>query len=267
MKGSGYLSKMEVIPESPVGYFLHLDQRYFLNDFIGKQLSLTWNGGIQCVGCGRQIPKTFGEGFCYPCFQSSPHASPCIIRPELCRAHFGEGRDSEWEERNHNQPHAVYLTAGDAVKVGVTRKTNLETRWIDQGATRAIVLAETTNRYEAGLLEVALKDFFSDKTNWQKMLRNEKDESIDLVDEKWRVHEEMPSDLACFFSQNDDITTFEFPVLSYPSKVSSISLEKVRHHEGTLIGIKGQYLLFSDGSVLNVRRHTGFHVELKVLNF
>ena len=257
---------MEVLQDSPVHYFLNLDQRYFLNDFIGKQVAISWTGNIQCAGCGKQIPKTFGEGFCYPCFQSSPQASPCIIRPELCRAHLGEGRNPEWEERNHNQSHVVYLTAGDAVKVGVTRKSNIETRWIDQGATRAIVLAETNNRYEAGLLEVALKDFFTDKTNWQKMLRNERDESIDLVDEKWRVHEEMPSDLACFFSENDDITSLDFPVLAYPSKVSSISLEKVSRHEGLLTGIKGQYLLFSDGSVLNVRRHTGFQVVFELLN-
>jgi hypothetical protein len=262
MRAKGHLSKMEVESDNPVNYFLQLDQRVPLNDFMGKHLVFHWDGGIQCSGCGKSIPKTFGEGFCYPCFISSPQASPCIIRPELCRAHLGEGRDPAWEERNHNQPHVVYLTAGDTVKVGVTRASNLITRWIDQGASRTIVLAETSNRYEAGLLEVALKDFFTDKTSWQKMLRNARDESIDLVEEKWRVYDAMPSDLSCFFSENDTVNTFTYPVVSYPQKVTSVNLEKVKSHEGLLQGVRGQYLLFSDGSVLNIRRHTGFHVTL-----
>ncbi len=81
---------------------------------------------------------------------------------------MGEGRDVEWEEKHHNQPHIVYLAASDVVKVGVTRETQVPTRWIDQGANEAIKLAETPNRYLAGVLEVALKSEFTDKTNWRK---------------------------------------------------------------------------------------------------
>jgi hypothetical protein len=32
--------------------------------------------------------------------------------------------------------------------------------------------------------------------------------------------------------------------------------------EGRLIGIKGQYLMWEDGRVLNVRNHSGYHVTL-----
>jgi hypothetical protein len=158
----------------------------------------------------------------------------------------------------------VYLAASDIVKVGVTRITQVPTRWIDQGASSAIRLAETPNRYEAGVLEVALKDFFSDKTNWQRMLKNEIDHSIDLVEEKWNLHDQLPSDLTRFFSENDEVITLNYPVDEYPVKVSSQSFDKTPIVQGKLVGIKGQYLIFEGGHVINIRKHTGYTVELKV---
>jgi hypothetical protein len=200
---------------------------------------------------------------CFNCFQSAPEASECILRPELCRAHLGEGRDVAWEEAHHNQPHIVYLASSDTVKVGVTRATQIPFRWIDQGAFSAIRLAETPNRYEAGKLEVALKSFFTDKTNWQRMLKNEIDDSIDLEEEKWSLHDQLPSDLTEFFSENDEIIQMHYPVIQYPEKVKSLSLDKTPVIEGKLTGIKGQYLLFEDGSVINIRKHSGYEIELK----
>jgi hypothetical protein len=179
---------------------------------------------------------------------------------------LGEGRDPEWEERNHNTPHIVYLAATDSVKVGVTRITQIPTRWIDQGASSAIRLAETPNRYEAGRLEVALKDFFADKTNWQRMLKNEIDESIDLVDEKWSLHDQLPADLTQFFTENDEVIALNYPVLEFPEKVKSLSFDKTAQISGKLMGVKGQYLLFEGGEVLNIRKHTGYYVTLDVLN-
>lgn len=169
----------------------------------------------------------------------------------------------EWEEKNHNQPHIVYLAASDKVKVGVTRNTQIPTRWIDQGASSAIRLAKTPNRYEAGILEVALKDFFSDKTNWQRMLKNEIDTSIDLVEEKWNLHDQLPEDLTKFFSEDDEIVTITYPVKEFPTKVVSLSFDKTPIIEGKLVGIKGQYLIFEGGAVLNIRKHTGYHIEIK----
>ena len=140
----------------------------------------------------------------------------------------------------------------------------MPTRWIDQGAAQAIVLAETPNRYEAGMLEVALKDFFTDKTNWQRMLKNESDDSIDLVDEKWRLHDELPSDLKTFFSEDDTLVSLNYPVAHYPEKVKSIGFDKAPSYAAVLEGIRGQYLIFEGGTVMNMRKHTGYVIQLTV---
>ncbi len=259
MKG---ISKMIVSLDSIIQYDLELDKTIRMNDWIGKHITLSWNGNIFCPSCQTKTKKSFGEGFCYKCFISAPEATECNLRPELCRAHLGEGRDVEWEEKHHNQPHIVYLAASDKVKVGVTRITQVPTRWIDQGASSAIRIAETPNRYEAGILEVALKSFFSDKTNWQRMLKNELDESIDLVEEKWNLHDQLPADLTKYYSENDEIISLNYPVIEFPIKVSSMSFDKTPIIEGLLQGIKGQYLIFEGGKVLNIRKHTGYSIKM-----
>lgn len=258
------IRKMSVSLDSVVHYQFEGETTISMNDLIGKHLRLEWGGVIFCQSCGKQTKNSFGEGFCYPCFQSAPEATECTIRPELCRAHLGEGRDVEWEERNHNQPHIVYLAASDKVKVGVTRITQVPTRWIDQGASSAIRLAETPNRYEAGILEVALKEYFTDKTNWQRMLKNELDESIDLVEEKWSLHDQLPADLTQYFSENDEVISIIYPVMEFPTKVTSLTFDKTPVIEGKLVGIKGQYLIFEGGKVLNIRKHTGYSVNLTI---
>jgi len=256
------LHKMRVALGEEVQYTLDWDNGILVNDWIGKKLQLKYAGKITCQKCGKRTKNSFGEGFCYPCFISAPEAAECIIRPELCRAHLGEGRDIEWEEKHHNQPHVVYLAASDRVKVGVTRSTNVPSRWIDQGAMEAIRIAETPNRYEAGRLEVELKAMFTDKTNWQRMLKNEFDDSIDLEEEKWSLHDQLPSDLTEFFCEDDEIIKIHYPVLEYPKAVKSLSFDKTPIIEGKLMGIKGQYLIFDQGRVLNVRKHTGYEIEL-----
>lgn len=259
----GQLFKMRVKQGTPIAYTLELGETHVdMNSLIGKEIQLHWTGKIQCISCGSNIKKSFNQGFCFSCFSNSPESAECIIRPELCRAHLGEGRDVEWEERNHNQPHVVYLAATDVVKVGVTRATQIPTRWIDQGAQAAIKLAETPNRYLAGILEVALKDHFSDKTNWRKMLKNECDDTIDLIDEKWKLEDLLPADLTVYFSEDDAVEEFDYPVLEYPTTLNSLSFDKQPLIQGTLKGIKGQYLFFDNGRVLNLRKHTGYLISL-----
>ena len=235
---------------------------FSISDFIGKKINIQFSGNINCTQCSKKIKKTYLNGLCFKCFQEAPQASPCVLRPELCKAHLGEGRDPKWEEENHNQPHVVYLAAGDVVKVGVTRATQIPTRWIDQGAVSVIKLAETPNRYLAGVIEVALKSEFTDKTNWRNMLKNIQDESLDLEEEKWRVEELLPSDLAEYVSDDDEILMIDYPVMHYPKKVTSISLDKQQHVEEVLIGVKGQYLIFEGDKVMNVRSHSGYEIEI-----
>ena len=261
MSASGNLRKMSVQLDEEIQYTLNLSENILMNDFIGNDIRLEWNGVINCSACKKVTKKSFGQGFCYPCFANAPESAECILRPELCRAHLGEGRDPEWEEKHHNKPHIVYLAASSAVKVGITRGDQIPTRWIDQGATSAIRLAETPNRYEAGRVEVALKEFFTDKTNWRKMLKNEIDEEIDLEEEKWALEEHLPADIIELFSENDEIIELNYPVVEYPEKVKSLSFDKTNIIEGKLMGIKGQYLLFENGEVLNIRKHTSYHVK------
>lgn len=258
----GNLHKMKTTLDDTIQYHLSLSEEIYLNDFVGKEITLTWGGRINCKNCEKITKKSFGQGFCYSCFISSPQAAECIIRPELCRAHLGEGRDPEWEEKHHNQPHVVYLAASSAVKVGVTRAQQVPTRWIDQGASAAIRLAEVPNRYEAGRIEVSLKEFFTDKTSWQRMLKNEIDESIDLEEEKWSLEDQLPKDIIDYFSENDEIIELNYPVIEFPEKVKSVGFDKVPIIQGKLMGIKGQYLIFEGGLVLNIRKHTGYYVEI-----
>jgi hypothetical protein len=256
------LEKMHTKHEETVQYFLPTHQEVVcLNDFIGKEIELYWTGTITCRTCAKKTKKSFGEGFCFSCFSNSAEASPCILHPELCEAHLGKGRDIEYEIKNHLQPHYVYLAATDIVKVGVTRATQIPTRWIDQGANKAILLAEVPNRYLAGVIEVALKDFYADKTNWQNMLRDIQDDSIDLIEEKWQVCDELPADLSQYWLENDEILIFNYPVAAYPSKVQSMTFDKEATISGKLFGIRGQYLYLDEQKVINLRRHTGYEIE------
>jgi hypothetical protein len=234
-----------------------------MNQFIGQEISLQFENEINCVVTGKRIKKAYGDGMSYDAFMSSPMASPSIIRPELSRIHEGIAlRDKEWEEKHHLTPHLVYLSLTSEVKVGVTRETNIPYRWIDQGAVEAIILAEVPYRQLAGAIEVALKEYRSDKTNWRKMLKNEYDPT-DLLDHKDELIAYLDEDLQQFISDNDEITKIKYPVMSYPIKVTSMKLDKIPLIEKKLKGIKGQYLIFSDDTVFNMRSHSGYKVTLE----
>ena len=266
MEWQDNLSKMRTEYTSPVKYFLKLgEDEVLMNSLIDQKIRIQFTGTINCVACGRNIKKAFGQGFCYPCFMKSPLNSECIIRPELCMAHEGKGRDPKWEKEHHDQPHIVYIALTGAIKVGVTRTDQIPTRWIDQGAWKAIKFACTPFRQIAGLIESNLKNHLSDKTNWQKMLKNEMDHSADLVTEKIRISELMPPEFKEYFLPDDnEILTFEYPVLGYPEKIKSINLDKEPSFQGRLIGIRGQYLIMSDNRVINLRKYSGYQIRLSV---
>ncbi len=263
MKYEGNLRKMrtQLIAGQEVRYFMpSIDGEWEVNDFIGKRIGFAFEGRINCVDCGRLTNKAFGQGFCYPCFKNSPMNAECIIRPELCEAHLGKGRDPEWEKKHHLQPHVVYLALSSSVKVGVTRCDQVPTRWVDQGAAGAIILAETNNRREAGEIEVALKQHISDKTNWQRMLKNQIVDA-DLNAVKLEMKELIPPSHQDFYAEKSELISLQYPVESYPLKVKSMKMDKVPSFEGILKGIKGQYLLFDGGIVMNIRNHSGYYVE------
>jgi hypothetical protein len=233
-----------------------------VNDLIGKLIEFRFLNQINCIVCGRKTNKSFAEGMCFPCFRDSPQNSPCILKPELCEGHLDNGRDVEWEKEHHVQPHIVYLALTDQTKVGITRKTQVPTRWIDQGAWKVIKLAEVPYRQLSGVIEVALKEKFTDKTNWRTMLQNQLNEEVDLVERKKYAASILPEELQQFVLEDDSVTTLHYPVIEYPTKITALSFDKHPEFEAVLKGIKGQYLIFDNGRVLNFRKHSGYQIEL-----
>ena len=255
---------MKVDLGPPVSYALRLgDEAVNMNELVGSEINLKFDGKINCIVCGRDTKKAFGQGFCYPCFMNAPENAECIIRPELCEAHLGKGRDPEWEKEHHATDHYVYLALSSAIKVGVTRGTQIPNRWIDQGASAAIRFALVPYRRLAGEIEVALKEHLTDRTDWRKMLKNEVNEELDLLAEKDKLGDELDDDLAQYITDDDEVIQIEYPVEKFPLKVKSVSFDKLSEIEGKLSGIKGQYLLFSDERVLNIRKHSGYNVTLE----
>lgn len=235
-----------------------------MNELIGQTISVQFEHAIHCVVTGQKIKKTYGNGMSYEAFQNSPLAVPSIINPELSRIHEGIAlRDEAWEIEHHLKPHVVYLSKTSGVKVGVTRDQQIPTRWIDQGAVEALVIAETPYRQAAGLIEVALKQYISDKTAWQRMLKGEVSED-NLLLKRAELLAHIPEELQQFIVKNDFIQHIEFPVLASPATVKSMNLDKIPLFEKKLVGIKGQYLIFDDNTVINVRSHEGYSISLAV---
>ena len=268
MSYSGVLQKMKVgyAEEQPVSYTLVLgDENISMNELLGTKIRLSWTGRIVCLNCGKVTKKSFSQGYCYPCFVKIPETEPCVLRPELCRAHLGEARDMAWAENHCLQEHFVYLAISGGLKVGVTRKSQIQTRWIDQGASQAIRIAKFPNRFLAGMLEVALKNCFSDKTDWRKMLRGIEPEEVDLARQRTLSREYFPADLVQYFLPSDDVLAIKYPVLEYPTAPASVNLEKVGVVEGVLTGIRGQYIMLDNRQVMNVRTFGGYEVTLDLL--
>lgn len=263
MTYSGVLTKMMTENGQPVQYFLNLDADFLnMNQLLGKTVSLQFLK-YECLNCGLD-KKIFRQGFCYDCFYLTPRAADWIIKPELSTAHLDkEDRDLEYEKKMQLQPHIVYLANSSSVKVGVTRKSQVPTRWIDQGAHEAIEIVEVPNRYLAGITEVALKDHVSDKTNWRNMLKNDiKDE--DLVEWRDKLIPLVPAEVKDYVIDQNSETHLDFPVNQYPEKPKSLNLVKEGTYSGKLVGVKGQYLIFEDETVFNVRSNEGLYVAIEV---
>lgn len=268
MTYEGVLTKMQTEFSHPIQYYLVFENSFLnLNQLLGKSLEINFLG-YQCLICGKK-KKIFRQGFCYDCFMSSASAGDWIMKPELSTAHLDiEDRDLEYEKRVQLQPHVVYLALSSDIKVGVTRKTQVPTRWIDQGAIQAIPIVEVPNRYLAGITEVALKNHYADKTNWQKMLKMNPETlgpTVDLLKEKASLKYLIPKEVQEYYDLNaNDFYELHFPVLEYPKKVTSLNLDKSPTFSGKLTGIKGQYLLFEDGTVFNVRTFEGYVVKISI---
>jgi len=267
----GTLRKMLSRLENPVHYSVRLgDSVIPVNPLLGQKLVMRFNGQINCVHCGRNTKSSFNQGYCYPCFQRLAQCDSCIIHPEKCHFDQGTCREPEWGEEFCMQDHIVYLANSSGIKVGITRATQIPTRWIDQGAIQALAIMRVRTRLQSGTMEVLFKQHVADKTNWRVMLKSTS-EQIDLLAEKDKLLNACKSEIEEMtekfgFSAISILTGIEavnitYPVVTVPEKVTSLNFDKQAEIEGVLQGIKGQYLLFDTG-VINLRRFSGYNIEV-----
>ncbi|MDD2761521.1 MAG: DUF2797 domain-containing protein [Methylomonas sp.] len=267
----GCLQKMKTQLAEPVQYRLPVGQDELdLNALLGKRLELHHSGQIFCVHCAQKTKKSFNQGYCYPCFIKLAQCDMCIMKPETCHYAAGTCREPDWGLEFCFQPHVVYLANSSGIKVGITRQTQIPTRWIDQGAVQALPVFRVPSRHVSGLLEVTLAKHVSDKTSWQQMLKNNvhpldliglRDELLaKCVDELGEIAERFG--LEALNVVQDEPLDIHYPVLRYPAKVKSFNLDKDPQVQGVLEGIKGQYLLLDTG-VINMRKFAGYEVEVR----
>jgi len=270
---SGHLRKMHVVPGDVVSYHMPLGSSLLpMNEAIGKVVSIRHLGEIQCIHCGRQTKKSFSQGFCYPCFTRLAQCDSCILAPEKCHFDLGTCREPEWAQEHCMVDHIVYLANSSGVKVGITRETQVPTRWLDQGATQALPIMRVKTRQQSGLVEDIFRAHVKDRTDWRAMLKFDA-EPVDLASLRDALFERCEARISEVESRfgvhslqrlEDAATvTFRYPVQNYPQKVVSLNMDKEPLVEGTLLGIKGQYLIFDNG-VINIRKYTSYLVEVGI---
>ncbi|BBR53164.1 MULTISPECIES: DUF2797 domain-containing protein [Pseudomonas] len=268
----GSLSKMAVRLEAPVvQYAFRLgEEQVPVNPLIGKTLRLEYLGAIHCTHCGKRTKTSFSQGYCYPCMTKLAQCDVCIMAPEKCHYDAGTCREPSWGEQFCMTDHVVYLANSSGIKVGITRATQLPTRWLDQGASQALPILRVATRQQSGLVEDLLRSQVPDRTNWRALLKGDAD-VLDLPAIREQIFDACAEGLqglqARFGLQaiqplaDAEVVEMRYPVEAYPKKIVSFNLDKDPVAEGTLLGIKGQYLIFDTG-VINIRKYTAYQLAV-----
>jgi hypothetical protein len=270
---SGALRKLQSRLDATVSYALPVgDAAIPLNELLGRRIALDYLGQINCLHCGRKTGKSFNQGYCYPCFQKLAACDSCIVSPEKCHYDAGTCREPDWAQQHCLQPHVVYLANSSGLKVGITRGTQVPTRWIDQGAVQALPVLGVQTRQQSGLIEALLREHVADKTNWRAMLKGQVDE-LDMPAQRDRLLALCADGIAALQDRFGlqaiqplpaaEAVAIRYPVLQHPAKVVGLDLEKTPQIEGILLGIKGQYLLLDTG-VINIRKYGAYQVRFRV---
>ena len=271
----GQMSKMTTQlrqEDSTAIYHLPLgDEDIEMNTFIGQKVTFSFAGEIHCQACDRRTKKSYSGGFCFPCAQKLAQCDLCIMKPETCHYDAGTCREPEWGESFCMQDHIVYLANSSGVKVGITRFSQIPTRWIDQGAIQAVPIFKVSTRYQSGLVEVLFKKHVSDRTDWRKMLKGG-NEKIDLAEKRDQLFAECQVEISALQEKmgkgaitpllDEAVVDINYPVQQYPEKVKSHNFDKTPEVSGILQGIKGQYLLLDTG-VLNIRKFSSYHITME----
>ena len=267
----GSLSKLVARLGAPVHYAFRLDQQELpVNPLIGKTLRLEYLGAIHCTHCGRKTKTSFSQGYCYPCMQKLAQCDICIMSPERCHYDAGTCREPGWGEQFCMTDHVVYLANSSGVKVGITRATQVPTRWLDQGASQALPILRVATRQQSGFVEDLLRSQVADKTNWRALLKGDaapvdlaaiRDQLFDSCAAGLRELQQRFGIQAIQLLGDQQPLEIRYPIEAYPAKISSFNLDKNPIAEGTLLGIKGQYLLFDTG-VINIRKYTAYQLAV-----
>ncbi|MDE1221455.1 DUF2797 domain-containing protein [Vibrio aestuarianus] len=267
---TGTLKKLHSSLNDHVSYQLPVgDELIALNQFIGQSLTLTHTGNIYCCSCGKKTKKSYSQGHCFVCMRKLASCDMCIMKPETCHYNQGTCREPEWADKNCMVDHYVYLSNTSSLKVGITRHTQIPTRWIDQGATQGLPIFKVKTRYLSGLIEVELAKHIADKTNWRELLKGDGEpmtletkfaQLLPLIEDKIaQLKVQFGEDAIQTLDEN--ITAIKYPVEQHPKKIASHNFDKNPVVSGVLQGIKGQYLLFDTG-VINIRKFTSYEVEV-----
>lgn len=268
---TGDLRKMHAQLVEPVSYQLPVgEQMVELDQLLGHSIQLEYLGEIHCINCGRHSKKSFSQGYCYPCFRKLPQCDTCIVSPEKCHYHEGTCRDSQWGEQFCMTDHIVYLANSTGLKVGITRITQVPTRWLDQGAIQALPIVKVSTRQQSGLLESALKQQLNDKTNWRALLKGDAD-TLDLQEERRKLTALLTNTIVELQEKfgihaiqpltESEVVSIRYPVIEYPTKITTHNFDKNPLVSGKVMGIKGQYLILDTG-VLNIRKFTAYKVKV-----
>ncbi|CAH0260978.1 MULTISPECIES: DUF2797 domain-containing protein [unclassified Pseudomonas] len=265
----GALSKMATQLDAPVQYAFRLgDEQIAVNPMIGKTVRLEFLGAIHCSHCGRKTKTSFSQGYCYPCMQKLAQCDLCIMSPERCHYDAGTCRDPGWGEQFCMTDHVVYLANSSGIKVGITRATQIPTRWIDQGATQALPIMRVATRQQSGFVEDLLRSQVADKTNWRALLKGDA-APVDLLHVREQIFDVCAGGITTLQERfglqavqplnEQSVVEIRYPIEGYPAKITSFNLDKNPVAEGTLLGIKGQYLMFDTG-VINIRKYTAYQI-------
>ncbi|NMY15028.1 DUF2797 domain-containing protein [Pseudomonas sp. WS 5019] len=269
--GRGSLSKMKAHLDAPVQYAFRLgDEEVPVNPLVGKHLRLEYLGAIHCTHCGRKTKTSFSQGYCYPCMQKLAQCDVCIMSPERCHYDQGTCREPSWGEQFCMTDHIVYLANSSGVKVGITRASQVPTRWIDQGASQALPILRVATRQQSGFVEDLLRSQVADKTNWRALLKGDA-VPVDLLAIREQLFDSCGAGITELQQRFGlqaiqplsaaEMLEIRYPIEAYPAKISSFNLDKQPLAEGTLLGIKGQYLMFDTG-VINIRKYTAYQLAI-----
>ena len=270
--GRGSIRKMTARLETPVvQYAFRLGETEVpVNPMLGQTVRLEYLGAIHCSHCGKRTKTSFSQGYCYPCMTRLAQCDVCIMSPERCHYDAGTCREPSWGEQFCMTDHVVYLANSSGVKVGITRASQLPTRWLDQGASQALPILRVATRQQSGLVEDLLRSQVADRTNWRALLKGDA-EAVDLVAVRDQLFASCAEGLLGLQERfgvqaiqplhDGQPIDIRYPVQAYPSKIVSFNLDKNPVAEGTLLGIKGQYLIFDTG-VINIRKYTAYQLAV-----